>query len=489
ANVVFVDLGRTVPGLADPVSFGFFSPFTRAWEFASGGLLALIDPGAVRDRGVARSLGLAGAGLILGSMLLLDGDMGFPGVRAIPVVVGTLALLMARPLDVDRPSGTAVHRHPLEHPVLMWIGDRSYGWYLWHWPAIVLTVAVVGERRSIVAIAAIASLGLAHWTHRTVEERFRRDVRFEGTRAIELAVGCVLLPVATSAAVAGVDRLLEPDRPPAHTWSHEACRAEGPLTIDRAVDWPRERCLRGADGDDGVATPDVLLVGDSHADALADGVLAAVEASGRSVGVWYRAARPPVGEGVWADVVLELVRRERPDVVVIATRSLDYQQDERDERADGGPDEDVATWTSRPAAPGAPRREQWARAAAASVAELRATGARVVWVHNVPEFPAMESGATAGPSLLRPGGELLELSAEELAAQRDGLIEAERLALEGIDGVVLLDPAEVLCTPDCVNADGLRTLYRSDDHLNAVGSLALTEVLQRDIDRALAMVP
>ena len=40
-------------------------------------------------------------------------------------------------------AGAGITTRLLEHPSFVWLGDRSYSWYFWHWPAIVLGAAML----------------------------------------------------------------------------------------------------------------------------------------------------------------------------------------------------------------------------------------------------------------------------------------------------------------------------------------------------------
>jgi hypothetical protein len=53
----------------------------------------------------------------------------FPGLAALPPVIGTILVLEARNPLVNRVLAAA----PMQ-----WIGSLSYSWYLWHWPVLVL---------------------------------------------------------------------------------------------------------------------------------------------------------------------------------------------------------------------------------------------------------------------------------------------------------------------------------------------------------------
>ncbi|MEV7693150.1 acyltransferase family protein [Microbacterium sp. NPDC089189] len=158
------------PGLA------YFATTTRAWEFAAGGLVAFFvpstrEPSPRSRRGVlvrvsAAWIGYAG---IVATMVLLPTDAPFPGWIALIPVLATVACLAAGDSGrVFAPTALARLR-----PVT-YLGDISYGVYLWHWPLIVILTTVIGPLSAAVKIAVIAAaIALAALSKITVEDPFR----------------------------------------------------------------------------------------------------------------------------------------------------------------------------------------------------------------------------------------------------------------------------------------------------------------------------
>lgn len=78
-------------------------------------------------------LGAVGVGLIFGAAAFLNANGTYPGFWALLPSIGALLIISAGHFNHAQ-TGRSI----LAHPVLVWIGDRSYSWYLWHWPLLML---------------------------------------------------------------------------------------------------------------------------------------------------------------------------------------------------------------------------------------------------------------------------------------------------------------------------------------------------------------
>ena len=145
--------------------FAFYLPFARAWEFLAGVILATFSFQSARS--VSKSLtAYLGLAFIIGSALFLHNATSFPGFWALIPIVGALNLLSA-----GRTNGPV--NSLLTSRAMCWIGDRSYGWYLWHWPIIQFTKPFWPENRWASGCAALLALIPAAISYRWIENRFR----------------------------------------------------------------------------------------------------------------------------------------------------------------------------------------------------------------------------------------------------------------------------------------------------------------------------
>ncbi|MEU0491704.1 acyltransferase family protein [Nocardiopsis sp. NPDC006139] len=185
----------------------YFLPTTRAWELAVGGLLAVgLAHGRLSER-VRLPLGWAGLAAIVAAAVFYDEATPFPGWAALLPVLGAAAVIAAEhvqgPLSASAPLSTAPAR---------WVGDVSYSLYLWHWPLIVLTLAVTGRDElgwALAAAVGAASLLLAWATKVWVEDPVRDHRLVRGGRgALAAAVSGVLVVAAVGATLyVRVDRV------------------------------------------------------------------------------------------------------------------------------------------------------------------------------------------------------------------------------------------------------------------------------------------
>jgi len=173
---------------------------TRACGLLIGAALAMVWPsrrtaGAAATAGTAATTGTvasaasaASAGTALWARVLLDGA-GFAGLAVIGLMIwrvgqysaftyeGGLVLLSLATAGVVAAAacpGTLVGA-ALGWKPLRWIGVRSYGIYLWHYPVIILTSpanSTVDLPRAALQVA--ASIGLAALSWRFVEEPIRQ---------------------------------------------------------------------------------------------------------------------------------------------------------------------------------------------------------------------------------------------------------------------------------------------------------------------------
>jgi peptidoglycan/LPS O-acetylase OafA/YrhL len=171
-GAVFVlSLAYSVYFTAVSQSEAYFDTFARLWEFALGALVALVAQRVDLPARVAAIAGWVGLAGIVTCGLILRVDGMFPGAAALWPTLSASAVILA----ADSGGRAGVHRL-LDTPPLRKLGDISYSLYLWHWPVLVIALAVTGKERmgwlsGSVAIA--GSLVLAYLTTRFIDRPWR----------------------------------------------------------------------------------------------------------------------------------------------------------------------------------------------------------------------------------------------------------------------------------------------------------------------------
>lgn len=454
---------------------GFYSPFSRAWEFAVGALLAFSATNyPVQSRRLAAVLAWSGAATLIASLWLITKNTPFPGVWTLLPVTGTLLVLAA-----GAQEGNPVSR-AIASNLMVRVGDWSYSIYLWHWPLIVFATLLWPGSPAMVALAAASSFVPALASYRWVEQPIRSMAPGTRARFAGLVSVTVLVPIAFAGMLAvGARNSWLMDWPTEAMLGKDEHVAMARGCTDRPFD--PVHCAWNTSSTEG----HVLLVGDSQAYAFADGVIDAAAMLGKITTVSARSGCPvstanttgdkPFDCPAWQREVMGYALRERPDVVVIANRSTGYTRPESGWRtvldAEGNP------------ATKANAADIYESGLNSVVRTLREAGIGVLILQNIPE----PNYLNAYPSIVRrlfPADEVTFDSSRTVSERARGA-EAEAAVARANPGTLLFDPIPVLCpTRLCpLKVDG-RSVYLDRWHLSRDGVLLLTPSLRNAIREA-----
>jgi peptidoglycan/LPS O-acetylase OafA/YrhL len=454
---------------ADHLRAAFFGTHLRAWEFLIGALaFCLLNQfGPMRSRLFAGMFSFLGFFMMLYGVLFISSTAGYPNIQDAVPVVGTALLIYGG----STPIGFSFL---FSNPVLVWLGNVSYGWYLWHWPIVVFVQRALSPKAFVLVLASLFALLLAAFTSRFFENPIRYSSKLSGKKSWAVLVACMLVSLL---AIGSVNKLASTglgigvESSGSELIALESCRGRS------AVDNPENPCDNGVQDSDSL----VVLLGDSQAQSAADGLFqAGVELGVRIIGFQAdgcpMSARSTVKESEWCPDVqnayVDSILRFNPDVVVIVNRYDQYVV----EGSDNGPN-DLRVPFSDGNLP--TNREEQLQSVVESLSE------KVTAVRNLgPKVIAM----LETPTVLLPEPNLLSKmfksvrSAElnqvlEWNKVRDEIASEIRTKLSGIVGVQIVDPSSNLCGeyPKCSAVSGGLITHWEKQHLNRIGSLQLTQ--------------
>ncbi len=433
----------------DPVGSFYLLP-TRAWELGVGGLLS--RTGALPSRWARWMLPPGIAALAVATVMFREVVL-YPSYLALLPVAGAAMLIVAGSAAADAAIARALSSAPM-----VYLGRRSYGFYLWHWPLLAFArIWWAGEVGAVaITLLMVAALGLAiaswHWVEKPIIARHGLAQLSDRTTLVVTVCVLMLFALPAMGLLRWSSRALPPGSiiaqyeigRPAQKRNFPFCGRDG----------QGSRCILGKRD----AARSLLLYGDSHAAQLSYGLDAAAQSAGVRIVVRTMAACAPTGfdigqtarrassgacrrfnAGVLAD--LPALRRSEGIVGVIVAGDWTH--------ADKG-------WEQLDLA----------------VAAMRRLGLRVVIARDTPAQPLNYIRLEAFV-----GGPRSKLSLSAVNAQRR--VETETLArIARREGARLWSPIPALCADGiCPVQVGGKLLYRNATHLSVFGSKQLGPAL------------
>lgn len=460
----------------------YFSTLTRIWQILSGAILAMILPRSIAmPRILSEILVIGGIATVLVTWLVFNETDPYPGWRALLPVGGTVALII---------GGTAVYRgigvRFLAWRPFQYLGKISYSWYLWHWPFVVFAMVIwgneIGTGGMLLIIA--ASWVPAQLAHVLIEEPFRRSRDLNRRPVAALAVGLICSVVAVGAGLTIGINTIDIEEAPERAIAAEVSPADGTAQqkVKRIRPLPEKaRKDRGAAFKDclvmGPVTESpacrfgktrdpakkIVLFGDSHSLQYSPPLIDLARKYGWQLTVLSRAGclvadvtfRPNCD--AWRQNAFRRIERERPDLVVVSTGTLDRYRLGRDDRK-------LSRDESQPAL---------VEAMARTLRKLKATSGRVAVIRDQARAPFLP----------------YECVAENSDNVKKCIFDSGRRPSWAFDldasrqtGVPVLDPEKKLCyRGKCPSVIGDVLVYRDTYHLSATFSRSLAPWLYRNL--------
>ncbi len=189
--VIASSLTLSILQTASNPTVAFFSPWTRAWELALGGLIAVGSSlFSTLPARAATILTWSGLAAILFSGTAFTSQSAYPGWMVAVPVVGT-AMTIAGGIPVPRGGAERL----LGLGPFLWLGARSYSFYLWHWP--ILIIAAESQNATALSfpvdlgLLAVA-LGVSVVSYAWIENPLRQSVFLRSRRRNSILLGLLL---------------------------------------------------------------------------------------------------------------------------------------------------------------------------------------------------------------------------------------------------------------------------------------------------------
>ena len=457
-----------------PEHFAFYSPFTRAWQFIAGVVVALflrlrIASLAFKDGSIVTC---SGAALV---MLGVAWASKYPEIQHdlnwSTNTSATIATTVGTAMWIVGGSNNNIFQRLISVRPLTLIGDCSYSIYLIHWPVWVLLITSFKQNHKVTVLAFVLSIFLGWLQFRYIEEPIRSKKRFSKTYATQFVGVFGLVAVLGFAIMSYITPVLgihlagiKPNELSLHI-IEKPCLGES-FNFENAQSCIYESTLNSGNA---------VLVGDSMAKSISDGFVQAANAEGLNgyvfsyPGCAYHLADSPftaTNECVsWRSNVLSALQQLQPRVLIIANLSSLYVDPPL-------PDWDV------------PETQRiWGTQINRTAVALSELNTQVIFAQPPPLFAY---DLRYDISLLWPNS--VKESRDIVESRRSDLDAVEQSAIEGIGYVQpIFKFVDKFCDATiCDPKIGGKFMLEDDSHLSVDGSYLISTRLQTAINNALA---
>ncbi len=448
-----------------PTRIAFFSPFTRIWELQIGVIAAFFSARYLQHLKrslTAEFLAVFGIALILFSALTFNSFTAFPGPYALVPTLGGLCVVLFS-------SHTRFISGLLSSNPLKYLGDISYSWYLWHWPIIVFCQILAPGNSFLLLLSGFLSVIPAAFSYHFIETYFRRKNlqissfplrTFSVSIVSQVLVACLVIVGAST--TYGLKR--QSLTGATGSWAYLAnCQATEPI-------FPTDTCFI----QNGDATETVLLIGDSQAGSISDGVKAASESLGINFAVWYNDGCPVFPRPTlerddcepFLDALPNLIERLDPDLVIVANMSTLYTT--------GGTQRGGLTIPDRNGEIPSTYSEaidSWVHGLEDQFRNYPYKDLKILLIQQIPPSKPVI------PTLINKNRKNYNFNLNS-APDRNEMVRVEYSVLSSFQNIAFFDPADTLCPKDsCVIAENGNTLFSDEFHLSPIGALRLKSQL------------
>ena len=421
--------------------WAFYSLPTRAWELSVGALSALL-PSLRRQ---SPWLAFTGVVLLAISAFWFNERTAFPGLYALVPVLGTAALL----------SSIGAWPKPLRllatNRVSVWLGKISYPLYLWHWPALVLPIALLSRDLNLLERlgALVVTVILADLTTRFVEDPIRlktyspRQVVLTTIIAMALAllVGYGISKSTTSSILVDGKQITLATIESRPTPYDDGCHLNYRESLSPLCEFGKIDSART-----------VVLYGDSHAVQWFPALEKLAREKGFKLVTLTKSACPSIDVvrdsvgafkmsncAAWRANTIARIAAEKPDLIVLS--SFEHFVPKGDPR-------NVEKW--------------WADGSLRTYETLEPLASKVVYLLDTP-LPERNI-----PDCLA-------------STRADKCLADKTLGLPQVANFEIIDPSKWLCENDCPGIVRGNVAYRDASHISVATSLELSDSLWQEL--------
>ena len=453
--------------------FGFYSPLSRAWQFALGSVLAL--PAVVEKLGATLFSRLAQIAPVCLAILFL-GLLGVFGTSygqggALAVTLATASLLPGR----FSPAST-FSRIVSSRPML-WIGDRSYSIYLWHWPVFLFLGEITNLNEFQAPLAAIVTALVGALSFRYFESpvlgkesrshsHLRRNSALLTFLAVPLAISLWFIP-----RTIWEDRFeTATEKPPGYELG-----CHGPVGNSDSLaicDWPSNL--------EEISEEVVYLIGDSNAAMYTEGLRRATQIESARLRVATASGCPYLGglevwqapnNGYracveWQELVSEHLRKAPPSTVVLGFSGDYWTWNDRFVRELNG----------QPISNRTERQEVLSVALRRTILELEKSGHKVYVLNPIPHWEGEFSWALRECKLLDIlQGCSMEMPLGLFEMKNESMYKSVEASLS-YTSATLIDLNSAICPAgNCQTGDERIQIYKDSTHITNEYSIELTK--------------
>ena len=446
-------------------NFGFYSPFTRAWEFLAGVLSALlylsskksINNGWQRFTWIMGGISVAFAVTAIEFMDTSTSATENPThvLPTILCVLGTASLLYSG-------QNSRLSQKILGMSGLRKVGDWSYSIYLWHWPLWAFSGRIWNQGWELTFLIIAASVGLGALQYVLFENPVRRNKIWKKIPSVGLVASIVTASIIVTVCYSWLTPKI-------------ALRISGRTTGELAQHVTELPCA-GESVSVGIANSCVftypesehtaILVGDSMAKSLSDGFTSAAQKIGMRSLVYTLPGCPYLYDissivnteacTLWRSNVFSIISSINPDVLVIANLSSLYL---------GIMSQTISPQNSE---------IDWANNLEATISNAFTEVDSILIVQPPPKFKT----DVANDISLVKATRLHEDREEVLVRQRVAKFIESKIVDTNNRQIQIYNPDEVFCNKEvCSQVVGGQLMFEDSDHLTPQGSLLLVDPL------------